>query len=95
MPTPELEAMARAIYDATQAKWTGTPWEEADHTEHLRQARAALMAIREPSEGMWALAAKIVPAHELADGEDMIDAYQELIDHILGNPLRPESGEGE
>jgi hypothetical protein len=47
-----VERVARAIYESTQGKWTGVPWAEADRGEHLRQARAAIEAMREPTEGM-------------------------------------------
>lgn len=53
-------------------------WEDA--------ARAAIKAMREPSPHMYSVAAKVVPAHELADGDDMAEAYRAMIDAAVTPP---------
>lgn len=86
--TPELEAMAKAIYNATAAKWSGLPWEEAEHTEHLRQARAALVAIRAPTDAMVMAALPLLPDSVARPDDvyaDTIAAWQAMIDQMLGD----------
>lgn len=79
--TPELEKVARQIYsvmmDEDEAVWDDLS--SADKAPAIGAARAALEAIREPSEGM-------VKAH---DDEPFSNGFSErahkaMIDHILG-----------
>jgi len=69
-----LERMARAIMEA------GFPAERMSIYEAEELARAALMAIREPSKGMakagWATGNPCA-------GCDPIDAWTAMIDHVL------------
>ncbi len=63
MTTPELEAVARAIFCATHAS-TFDVWAALHPRQRepsIRAARAALLAIREPTEGM------ILRAHNAVD----------------------------
>lgn len=104
--TPELEAVAKAIYDAdplvanTGKGAVVIRWDELSESQkdrHHRKARAALLAIREPTEGI---------AEALADreaSEDGRGSYKSMgrtdrerysrrsaksftaaIDHVLG-----------
>jgi len=96
--TSELEAMARAFVDNLEA--AGFAWRLPyiddglglddvaldGHFNIIAAMRTALMAIREPTEALRKLAGGVVPNHELADSDDMIEAYQAIIDHILGEP---------
>ncbi len=110
MTTPELEAVARAIYEAqpNKPKWDilkswaqkrdafppGTighkvyqsrgmeDFDDARATldTYYAMARAALLAIREPTEGMLEAVDTSNP-----DGSNYVeDEWQAMIDHILG-----------
>lgn len=52
MATALIERVACAIYETTQAKWTGIPWPEANQEQFLCQARSALRAASVPTEEM-------------------------------------------
>lgn len=88
--TPELEAMARAIFEVDHEGINRT-WAaaiKASRETYMAFARAALLAIREPSEEAYcALAERFdfgphgSPSSPWPDA--MIGAY---IDHILSNP---------
>lgn len=83
--TPELEAVARAILKADPAPHFSPEEIERHADKHWRdwlpEARAALMAIREPSEGMYeALADKGVMWRD----QTSRGVWQAYIDHVLG-----------
>lgn len=110
MTTPELEAMARAQFEAEMAVWrerngiTGTDWDTLVSVEpgfvaqKCEAMRAALKAIREPSEGMVEAIWRDVQTvsdesrmlHLLADAEASHKAkakrrWKAAVDHILGS----------
>ena len=92
--TPELEKVATALFDALlhpglPINWNDLSDEAKGHA--LRMARAALEAIREPSEGMLHAMGvdhakeRYVPIQE----QNIIDGYVAAIDHILGKEPTP------
>ena len=48
--TDMVERVAKAIYDSCSLQWQRITWDERNHTEWLKQARAAIRAMREPTE---------------------------------------------
>jgi len=76
--TPELEKVARQIYsvmmDEDEAVWDDLS--SADKAPAIGAARAALEAIREPSEGMRAIIERRFPCDQ--------NILRILVDHILG-----------
>jgi hypothetical protein len=76
--TPELEKVARQIYsvmmDEDEAVWDDLS--SADKAPAIGAARAALEAIREPSEGMRAIIERRFPCDT--------NISRILVDHILG-----------
>lgn len=88
--TPELEAVARAIHDSTygaDGRYTYNSMKEftPDHariTACRNAARAALSAIREPTQEM--LDATDVGFREL---DEFRDNWRSIIDHILGSDI--------
>lgn len=96
--TPELEAMARAIWDSGRDPLDDPSWEELGkftRDELIEAARAALLAIREPSDPAMIAAYLGEPPANPDAIRWTRRSFSAVIDHILGNPLRPESGEGE
>jgi hypothetical protein len=97
--TPELEAVARAIYesDTRAASHAISPisWDDErnEHRPRYRiMARAALMAIREPTVSMHSAvdhsADQKAKTHSISAPAELRDAeiYRAMIDHILGEP---------
>ena len=81
--TPELEAVARAIC-REQLRVANAPHDEkainSYWSVYLAEARAALLAIREPTGGMR-LARSEADANASHTSDDM---HRAVIDHILG-----------
>jgi len=77
--TPELEAMARAICIQNLVS-TRQPQDRATVDSYWRsfvpEARAALLAIREPTDGMKRAGIEYP--------FDCADSYTAMIDHVLG-----------
>lgn len=87
--TPELEAVARAIYladyhpVASRATWDDTADETRMHA--FKMARAALSAIREPTARM----SRAVLAEHTKGNSSFIDEYRAAIDSILSDTRTP------
>lgn len=88
--TPELERVARAMcrsyWDDGSRRLPGTLDAHVDEywSNWLPEARAALLAIREPSEGMLRAAQDELADPTFGPGEARA-AFTAAIDHILGS----------
>lgn len=89
--TSELEAIARVLEPQAWAALghADTLAYKNRRTSSLRKARAALMAIREPTEAMmfggW--------GPTMADGENTpLAVWRAMIDHILGHSIVEDEG---
>lgn len=81
--SPELERMAAAIgAELIRQELAGEDFSEAESNEHL--ARAALLSIREPSEGMKQAAIEDAGEPYCIGGGEATSCWQTMIDHILG-----------
>jgi hypothetical protein len=85
--TPELEAVARALFETENKNNSGVlfcSWDkESDKTYWFESARAALTAIREPTEGMHKAIYDAWEYH--ANGAEIVKIeWRAAIDHILG-----------
>jgi hypothetical protein len=80
-----LERCARAIFEATAAKWSGEHWDEVDHNQYLKEARAVLSELMEPDEAM--LAACEVQATPLGAGRFMCRADTQVWQLMLTTAL--------
>ena len=90
-----IERVARAIYETTRGRWTGISWDEVDHDNSLREARAAIAAMRPP------FVAALTKAEQGGFGQgDWADGYDsglatgweralELIDAALSDTKEP------
>jgi hypothetical protein len=87
--TPELEAMARAIFESLcePHKWSETP---AAHAHNIEAAKAALLALRDNLSDATVEAGLKANTCALPSGGELVmavePAWEAMVDHIVGEP---------